>query len=95
MATCGNSKRGKTSPTRFTPRQANKKASRIGTESKCTARSLKFDPATWTSKEEYCLVRYVINKGFTTSWPITKKHQFWDEAALFLLNDGYTQKTNE
>ena len=90
------SKRGRTSPTGLTPKQPSKRSSRLVTgERKKLQFSGNPSSSVWANEEERCLVRYIVNKGFTDSWPTTKRSQFWIEAANFLSKDGHTSRTSE
>ena len=50
----------------------------------------------WSGAEEACLVDYVLSKGYTKSWPITKAKRFWEDATPFLHAKGLaTQRTGK
>ena len=90
------SKRGRTSPTGLTPTQPSKRSSRLVTGQRKKLQFSGSPPSSeWTKEEERSLVRYLVNKGFTHSWPTTKRSQFWIEAAKVLTEGGHTPRTSE
>ena len=101
------SKRARTSPTGLTPRQASKRPSRsmirqgkklqfgpVGSapDSKPQSRS---KSGAWTRAEELSLVRFLITRGYSTSWPTTKMLQFWSDATDLLKYRGHSVRTSE
>ena len=51
----------------------------------------------WEIEEEDALVRYVIQKGHTRTWPQTKKSDYWEGAADFVASQvqDCTKRTSE
>ena len=67
-------KRQRASPTGATPRKDEKR------------RYLLFQPTdvSWSIREESALIDYVLEKGYTIAWPMTKRAEFWEGAAKYL-----------
>ena len=61
-------KRQRASPTGATPRKDEKRRSVVS----------------WSIREESALIDYVLEKGYTTAWPMTKCAEFWEGAAKYL-----------
>ena len=79
------SKRSRSSPIGFTPRQREKRQNRQGSIESASAKKLSFATiASWSAVEERALVEYVMGKGFVASWPHTKRTEFWENAAKYL-----------